>query len=362
MFPDVHKKADLSPWPAVSIVVAAHNEEKNIVNRLHNLVAQDYPEDKLEIIVVSDGSQDQTNRLVEEFIQEHSKSPEYEDSIILLHYDESQGKPSALNLGVGKAKGDIIVFADARQKFSEDAVQELVKNFSDPAVGCVSGELLFLKDRESKVQGEMGLYWRYEKMIRRKESDTGSVVGATGAIYAVRKNLFKDLPKSTLLDDVLTPLNIIHQGYRVVFDSQARAYDVVSKDTTQEWRRKIRTLAGNWQLFSLQPMLANPLCNSIWFRFFSHKIYRLLVPFAFPVVLVTGFLVNNIVANTISWGCILILLLATTAHFFQTFRNNSLVNFVYFFIVLNCAAVYGFWQWITGKCDKIWQPTYRQGE
>ena len=198
------------PEPFVSVVIAAKNEEKNIKRRIKNLLDQNYPINKLEIIIVSDGSNDNTNIIVQDLIKKLSDtSLLYGNNILkLIHYNSSHGKPYAINKGVKEAKGKIVVFTDCRQRFSKDAIKHLVANFNDKDVGCVSGELVFEKTPGSSIQAEMGVYWNFEKWLRKTESKTGSVLGATGAIYAIRRELFQPIPNSTLLDDVLIPLNI----------------------------------------------------------------------------------------------------------------------------------------------------------
>lgn len=279
LFPKPVLKAYMKPEPLVSVVIAARNEEKNIRPRIENLVRQDYPAEKLEIIVVSDGSNDATVQIVRHLIEELERSPG-RPPLKLIEVAENKGKPYALNLGVAEARGEIIVFADSRQIFDGSAVSALVSNFSDTAVGGVSGELFLIDDARDGAPVEMGVYWTYEKWIRKAESRSGSVVGATGAIYAIRRGLYQSLPEDTLLDDVLTPLNIIMQGHRVVYEGRAKAYDHVSGNVQQEWRRKVRTLAGNWQLLKLRPPLSSFRENPIFWRFMSHKILRLVVPSA----------------------------------------------------------------------------------
>lgn len=348
-------------FPYVSVVIAAHNEEHNIVKRLNNLLTQEYPNSKLEIVVVSDGSTDSTNKLVQDFVANYRGAGKEFPVIKFYSYADSRGKPSAVNLGVSKATGEIVVFTDARQEFDCRAIIELVKNFiGRQDIGCVSGELLFVQEKKSKISVEMGLYWRYEKWIRRAESITGSSVGVTGAIFAARRSLYEKLPENVLLDDVLTPMNIARKGYLVKFSQKALAYDIISKDTEQEWRRKIRTLAGNWQLFSLAPWITLPWENPIWLRYVSHKIARLLVPFFFPGILMGGVFSESWTAKT---GAILLALLIASAgmgYFFPVLRKMRLINLAYFFMALNLAVVFGFWYWSTGKCGEIWRPAYKK--
>lgn len=335
--------------PTVSVVIAARNEEKNILRRLKNLLEQDYPSDKLDIVVVSDGS---TDRTVELLSQQQCRQ------LSVINLSSNQGKAAALNAGVAASQGEIIVFTDARQQFETRVIKQLVSNFVDSKIGCVSGELIFLKDENNTIQTEIGAYWKYEKWIRKAESVTGSVVGATGAIYAIRQNLFQSLPQGTLLDDVLTPMRIVMQGYRTVFDGSAIAYDVVSKDTSQEWKRKVRTLAGNWQLLSLQPALLVPFVNPNWFRFVSHKLLRLIVPFALLVLLFSSFFLSGpfyLGMSLLQLFCYLCAAIGLSAPVARRFR---LISLSYFFVIMNAAAAVGFWYWMTGQASTVWQPAY----
>ncbi len=341
---DVHKDLFI---PNVSIVIAAWNEEANISKRLDNLLTQDYPTDKTEIIVVSDGSTDSTNSIVSSYSDR---------SVRLVSLEDRLGKAQALNQGIAQAKGNIIVFCDARQYFEPSAVSWLVANFYDPRVGCVSGELILVKDDQSRIQVEMGAYWNYEKWIRKMESRTGSVVGATGSIYAIRRFLFKPLPPGTILDDVLTPLNIVREGYRCIFESKAVALDCFSKDTGQEWQRKVRTLAGNWQMLSLQPELLLPWRNPCWWRLVSHKILRLIVPFALIILFISGALLQGMLYRTVVVLQCLLYASALLACLLPTVRANRILRLEYFFLVMNAAALAGFWRWITGDCKTVWQP------
>lgn len=341
--------------PFVSVIIAARNEEKNISARLSNLCHQEYPKEKYEIIVISDGSTDGTEQEVKRFQEEYfQKSP----TISFSSLDKQSGKPTAINTAVGLASGDILVFADCRQRFSKTAIAELVASFRQPQVGCVSGELLFTKDKEdSEIGEEMGLYWKYEKAIRKLESCTGSVIGATGAIYAVRKELFVPMPKETILDDVYIPLQILLNDYSVIFNPRAKAFDQVSKTVSAEWKRKVRTLAGNWQLFSIAPASFNPQHFSLFWRLLSHKISRLMVPFLlvgiFTICLIgKGTFFNIMLLIQLGfYGC------AIVAHIRPEFQKSKLMRLIYFFCVLNLAALFGFLYWASGKTGLVWQST-----
>ena len=273
---------DAAAWPAISMVVAARNEAARLPARIENLLALPY-DGLREIIVVSDGSTDGTAAALEPF----------RDRIVFIALGAG-GKPAALNAGVAAASGEILVFADARQRFSRDSLKHLVGNFADPRVGGATGELVL--DCEAAENGNaassigegVGLYWKYEKWLRRNESLVWSTLGATGAIYALRRTLWRPLPHETLLDDVLAPMRAVLAGHRIVFDEQARAYDHVAPDGAAESRRKRRTLAGNYQILALEPRLLLPVINPAWWQYVSHKVGRLVVPWALAVAIVTS--------------------------------------------------------------------------
>jgi poly-beta-1,6-N-acetyl-D-glucosamine synthase len=348
LLPRPVRKAPPPAWPMVSVVVAAKNEEANITRRIQNLLDQDYPQGRLEIIVASDGSTDATNQIVTDLAAAHKR-------IALVASHPARGKPAALNQGVARAQGEIIVFADSRQQFEARAVAELVANFSDPDVGCVSGELVFVQDQDSAIRAEMGAYWHYEKTVRKLESACGSVAGATGAIYAIRRKLYKDLPEATILDDVLTPMNIVMQGRRCVFDASAVAFDAVSKDIRSEMTRKVRTLAGNWQLLALAPGLARPRTNPIWWGFFSHKLFRLVVPLAMILALASNLFLTGMFYRAVLAAQIGFYGTALAAHAHPGVRENRVCRLIYFFVNLNWAALLGTWYFLSGNAGKTWK-------
>ena len=253
--------------PAVSVVVVAHNEARRVTERIENLLALDYPRERLEIILVSDGSTDGTVDRARAYAHR---------GVIVRAFAQRRGKPSVLNETVPAASGEIVVLADARQRFAPEALRALVRPFADPRVGAVSGELVLTRAADATAAGDgVGFYWRYEKLIRQSESRVHSTVGATGAIYAVRRALFTAIPADTILDDVVIPMNIVRQGYRVLFESGARAYDRVSATAREEFTRKVRTIAGTFQLFGRHRWLLGPVQNPLWFQTLSHKGARL---------------------------------------------------------------------------------------
>lgn len=201
--------------PPISLVIVAYNEEGNIQRRIENILKMDYPREKMEIVIASDGSDDGTAAAVRSFAGEGVK---------LLDFPRRRGKPAVLNEVIPLCQGDIVVLSDAIPLFDPQAVRELAADFADEQVGSASGELRFLPgEGHSTFARGFGFYWKYENFLRRTESMSHSMVGATGPIYAIRKELFEPIPEDTLLDDVLIPLRIMAKGYRAIFDPAAVA-------------------------------------------------------------------------------------------------------------------------------------------
>ncbi len=333
-----------SIFPRVTILLAVHNEQKYLRAKLHNLAALDYPADRAEVIVVSDGSTDETNKILAAWENANRRT------VILPSHC---GKATALNHGVAEAKGEIIVFTDARQTIASDALKNLVENFGDPSVGCVSGELIIEEHRSSAFAGGVGLYWRLEKKIRDWEGLAGSMVGATGAFYAVRKHLLLPLPQETILDDVLIPFQVVRQGQRVVFEPKALAWDDLKPGPKQEFRRKVRTLIGNYQLLQLAPWVLTR-SNPLRFQFICHKLLRLLVPFALVGLLVSTFWIRIDIYGQALVVQLVFYALAALSIFRPRARIISrLSDIPLTFIVLNIAAAVAFFYFVTGR-KAVW--------
>jgi cellulose synthase/poly-beta-1,6-N-acetylglucosamine synthase-like glycosyltransferase len=262
--------------PTVSLIIVVYNGERFLEAKLQSVLALQYPADKLEIIVASDGSTDRTEEIAEGFSA---------DRVSLLRLPRG-GKPAALNAAIGKARGEILVLTDVRQPLEPPSVARLVENFADPSVGVASGELL-IGAGVRQEEADIGLYWRFETWMRESLSSVDSMFGATGPFYAIRRTLAVPIPADALLDDVYLPLAAYFQGYRLVMDSRARAYDIPTSLET-EFRRKIRTLAGNYQILRAYPALLGP-SNRMWLHFMSYKFGRLLLPWLLLILAASSF-------------------------------------------------------------------------
>lgn len=336
------RRADI--FPQITIVLAVRNEQKTLAAKLQNLAVLDYPADSLEIIIVSDGSTDHTNQILADWEKPNSRA------VIL---PEHRGKATALNCGVAEAHGEIIVFTDARQIIATAALKQLVGNFADPSVGCVSGELVIAQGSTPVSSEGVGVYWRMEKKIRYWEALGGSTVGATGAFYAARKNLVARLPEDTILDDVYIPLQVLRQGFRVVFEPQAIATDALTPGPRNEFRRKVRTLTGNYQLLQLLPWLVTR-SNPVRFEFVCHKLLRLVVPFALMGLFVASLLLKEapyrivLALELIFAGLAVVAITRSKLGFVSRLADVSLA-----FLVLNTAAAVALFYFVSGK-KQLW--------
>jgi len=344
------------PWrqataePTVSAILVVHNGAFLLRQRIDQLLLLDYPRAQIEFIVVSDGSTDDTNRILKGY-------PEIK-SIFL---PKRHGKAAALNAAMRKATGEILAFLDIRPQIEGKALQILVSNFADPEVGCVTGEVILHDDGHDPATKAVGsLYWRYEQWIRKCESKIDSPIGVYGGFYAVRQKLACTLPEVTVLDDMLQPLSVIRQGYRSVVDARVHVHDVWPKSMHGEFHRKVRTLAGNFQLLQLAPWLLSRE-NRLRFEFISHKLLRLVIPLLLVVVLVTS---SMLAGRARFYEAVLAaqLILYTFAVLGEWRGLASLAKIsgaTRAFLIMNAAVIVGFCKFLftDGPLWKIWNPT-----
>jgi biofilm PGA synthesis N-glycosyltransferase PgaC len=335
--------------PNISVVVVAYNEALRITARLDNLLGSQYRADRMQIILASDGSTDDTVNLARA----------YEPAgVRVVACERRRGKPAVLNEVVPTATGEIVVLADARQRFGDGALRALVSHFADPHVGAVSGELVLTSTADQTGVGEgVGFYWRYEKFIRRCESRAHSTVGATGAIYAIRRELFAPIPSDTILDDVVIPLHIVRQGYRAVFAPEARAFDRAVRTAGEEFVRKVRTIAGSFQLFAREPWLFDPRQNDVWIQTVSHKALRLTIPLLHAAAVAANLCLLDVPAyrlllsaQVLFYACAL-----TGCLHHRHSRMTAYLMLPYTVCLLLGATVIAFVRFLTGRQHVTWE-------
>jgi cellulose synthase/poly-beta-1,6-N-acetylglucosamine synthase-like glycosyltransferase len=328
----------------VSVVLVAFNEAERIRARIENLFDTIHPAEKLELIVYSDGSTDKTADILQTFADKR---------IHAIVSNQRSGKAKGLNASVAVAKGDIVVFCDARQKFNRSTIPNLVRNFADPKFGAVSGNYS-IEGSESSVGGGVDAYWRLEKFIRNAEAKWDSSIGCTGAIYAIRRELFRPLPGDVLLDDVVIPMSIAEQGFRIGFDDDAVSLDPMNIEASRENRRKKRTLAGNFQMLFRFPHWLLPWKNRLWWQLISHKYLRIFAPFFLTAMFVANaLLTDQPLYRFLFAGQVLFYALATVGLVFQSLKLR-LISIPTGFFFLNLMTVGGFWNYLRGA--------YREGK
>jgi cellulose synthase/poly-beta-1,6-N-acetylglucosamine synthase-like glycosyltransferase len=328
--------------PNVTVIIAVRNEEANLPAKLENLSHLNYSRKHLQIVIASDGSTDRTVSI----LHEHASTI---SSVII---EQSNGKASALNAAVKYATGEILVFQDARQLVDADAVSELVSCFADPTVGAVSGELLLETVSRTSDSDALGIYWKIEKVVRKLESMSGSVVGVTGAIYAIRREMYTEIPTGTILDDVFIPMNVARMGKRVIFQPSAIARDKLFDEKEKEFSRKVRTLTGNYQLLRISPWLLSS-ANPLLFRLISHKLLRLLVPLLLILMLMASEITRGIFYRFVFWLQILFYTLAVFGRISPSSKKFKPVSIAETFVMLNTAAILALYNFIVRK-SSVW--------
>ncbi|MBI4512072.1 MAG: glycosyltransferase family 2 protein [Deltaproteobacteria bacterium] len=331
--------------PTVSACLSVFNAAAFLPAKLDSLLALDYPAEKLEVLVYDDGSTDESADIVRRYA---ARDPR----VKLVRGQDRQGKPTALNTLRELAKGEVLLMNDARQPISPGSLRALVRMLADPKVGCVSGDLI--------LQGAAGAgaYWKYEKWIRRNEARFCSLTGVTGAIYVVRKDDLAELPRDTVCDDMWIPLRLRLSGREILFCEDAQAFDEAFDDD-RELGRKVRTLAGNFQIFARMPNLLLPFVNPSWFEVVSHKVLRLACPWALVALLVSsgwasvapgaGSALLTTGMRALVASQVLFYLLALVGA-----RAGRLPGLCRTFVVLNAAALVAFWRHVRGAQRISW--------
>ncbi len=329
---------------SLSIVLVVRNEQARIAARLENLAAT-ATRALREIIVVCDGCTDGTGAVAAAFPGA---------GVRVLKVEPGRGKPAGVNAGVAAATGDVVVLCDARQRFTADTLPRLAAWFGCPLTGAVSGALEIEPSAGGIGQG-VDAYWRLEKLIRRLESDLDSSVGCTGAVYAIRRSAFKPIPEDTLLDDVVIPMNIVAEGLRVRFCPEAVAFDPQTLSGPSEHRRKVRTLAGNFQMLFRHPQWLLPWRHRLWWKLIAHKYLRLAGPLLLAALLGLSWVLR---AQPCYWLALLLqagFYCAALLAWCLPQVGGRLPGMAAGFLFLQFCIARGFWYWATLKSKKGWK-------
>ena len=345
----------------VTLIIAAHNEEEVIREKIENSLSLDYPKDKLEIIVASDASTDRTNEIVLEYANQ---------GVILNLQEEHKGKSAILNDTVLRtARGEIVVFTDATTFLKPDALKKLARNFANTEIGAVCARLLFVNQEDSSISQTEGIYWRYEEFLRRKESEIGILPFVSGAFYGIRKHLYTPV-REDLPDDSISPLSVYKKGYQVVFEEEAVAYEKMASTAGGEFRIKSR--GGTRELGAILSFkeLLNPFKYPLlsWVLF-SHRLLRWSVGFFLVFIFALNvFLLDKLVYLPLFLIQVILYLFASIGFLLESYRlpitntSNPLLqakrifSLPFYYCIVNFAALSGIIQFLLGKKKAVWQP------
>jgi cellulose synthase/poly-beta-1,6-N-acetylglucosamine synthase-like glycosyltransferase len=340
--------------PSLSVLIAAYNEAAVIEERIRNALRLDYPPEKLEIVVASDGSSDATPDLVSRYAGR---------GVRLLHNPQRRGKAATLNSAIPELKGDIVLLSDANTHTDPSAARKLVRWFMEPQVGVVCGRLVLTDPATGKNADS--LYWQYETFLKKCEGRLGALLGSNGAIYALRRELYRPIAPNTLVDDLVIPLRAkLETGCAILYESEAVAREETAPDVRAEFHRRSRIGAGGFQSIQVLWRLLDPRRGWIAFTFFAHKILRWLCPF---------FLLGMLVSNCLLWrdpfylgllfGQVGFYLLSAAAVLVPTrFRSLKPLRLTTMFTSMNLALLVGFCRWLRGNQHGVWRRTARLAE
>jgi cellulose synthase/poly-beta-1,6-N-acetylglucosamine synthase-like glycosyltransferase len=330
--------------PSVSLVIAAYNEQRYLPDRIINIRNLEYPRNKLEVIIVSDGSDDRSNEILSGATDEQIRT-------ILL--PSRKGKANALNVGVAQATNDILIFSDAATLFAPDSIQKLVRHFSGPKVGVVCGLLKFKATAES--QQTEGIYWKYETIIRLMEARFGATLTASGAIYALRRQCFQPISAETVIEDFVVPMRARQLGYSVIFDPEATGIEYAAPSVSGEFTRRVRLAVGSFR--AMGELIRVRMNFMTRLAFISHKLLRWLVPFFLIALLLSNaFLVKSVPYRVGFLTQSLFYLWAVVGYMFREQMKRIRFGLLgYFWLAMNVAFLVGFWKYLFGRQDSAWK-------
>ncbi len=339
-------------WPQVSLVIAAHNEEAVLGEKLENSLALDYPPDRMQIIVASDGSTDATEAIAASYANR---------GVVLHQVEERGGKTQAQNEAVALSQSQFIVFSDANSIYDGQALKRIIEPFADSTIGCVCGELRYANPEGDAAGKGEGVYWRYEQFLKRRESALSSTLGANGAIYALRRDLFEELD-AEIISDFIMPVRVWRRGFRVVYEPDAIAEERSGSTFADEFHRRTRIIARSLRGLWSERGVLNPLAHG-WFavQMISHKLMRWMVPLA----MIAAFASNALLRDTAPYGLffdvqLVLYGLAILGNLLPAQLGRLALFYIpAHFVAINAGALLGLLRFLSGRSYRIWQPTSR---
>lgn len=349
------KIPDENYQPFVSLVIPCFNEAPILDAKVSNCRAIDYPADKLEIVFITDGSTDNSTEVLKKY-----------PDIKVLHENRRGGKTAAENRAMKHITSEIVVFTDANTILNPEVIKNIVRHFSDPHTGCVSGEKRVLADEKDTATAGEGIYWKYESFLKKLDSELYSAVGAAGELVAFRTSLYRPMPEDTLLDDFIQSMEIAADGYRIVYEPSAYAMETGSASIKDEWIRKVRISAGGWQSVKRLAGRITPFRNfTLFFQYFSHRVLRWVVT---PFLLILMFILNFflVFSGSVFYQVLFLLqvlfyMAAFAGWYLENKKTRMKILFVpYYFCMMNLAAIYGFRRFISGPQKGAWEKAKRK--
>jgi cellulose synthase/poly-beta-1,6-N-acetylglucosamine synthase-like glycosyltransferase len=341
-------KIDPAFTPFVSMIISAYNEDKILEKKIQNCLHLEYPKDKLEILIGSDGSTDQTNKILQKVTGTNIKP---------FLFTERRGKAQVLNSLIDNAIGNIIIFSDANTIYKPDAIRKLVRHFVDESIGGVCGRLILVNPLKDNWKNSETVYWRYENFIKKLEGKIQTVIGANGAIYALRKNLFQPLSDSKIIvDDFVISLKAVINGYDILYDEQAQAFETISPNIKDEFLRKVRIGVSNFNALIELEKLLNPLLGFPSFGFWLHKVIRWFIPFLLMLLYISNmFLLDQ---SFFCWVFIcqnIFYSLAVIGYFAENWQWFPKIFLIpYYFSSINLALLIGFFKFLRKQQTLTW--------
>jgi poly-beta-1,6-N-acetyl-D-glucosamine synthase len=331
--------------PMLSLLIPACNEARVIERKIRNSLALEYPTDRLEIVIASDGSTDETEAIARRFEVAGGR-------VRVLAFPNNRGKMSVLNAAVPELRGEIVIFSDASAMLAPDSVRRLVENFADPSVGAVSGLYQVVRPAEVNIGASESLYWKYETFLKTRESQLAATLGGHGQLHAVRKELYPFPPSETINDDYVIPVSVLSRGFRAVYEPSAMVYEEAREMTG--FARRIRIMAGNLQQLRNLPQFMRPLQPLPLFFFVSHKVIRLVAPFAMLAAIAANlFLLGSPVYAALFWAQIGFYTLAVLG-LTGRLRPRAL-TLPFYFCMVNAAAFFGLYHAMTRRKNLAWK-------